>query len=405
MSAHPRLITPFSPDPDFDFEIRTVLGGGVEGASDPGEVLAAVSHVRKNDHDGWYHAWDGLGRESAATAEAAAAAGHTTSAAGAALRSATYLSVAVNATSALGDEQLLASTFRRQQDAWNVFVEHAPAEIEHVAIPYEGRTMPGLFVRAAGATGPARTLVAVNGSDGSLAGLWASVTAPAIRRGWNVLVFDGPGQQTMLFDDGVPFRPDWEHVLAPVLDFLAARSDVDADRIAAYGISQGGFWLAQALTAEHRFAAAVTDPGVVDVSTSWTAHIPGMLLHLLDGGDVERFDREMAIGMKLTPELARTWRFRARPYGTSGYGETIQTVRRYTVADTASRITTPLLILSPEGEQFWPGQAEHLADLTPGVSTLVRFTAAEGADGHCQPLGRGLTAQRMFDWLDERVPR
>jgi hypothetical protein len=61
------------------------------------------------------------------------------------------------------------------------------------------------------------------------------------------------------------------------------------------------------------------------------------------------------------------------------------------------------MITDPEGEQFWPGQAEQLASLTPTVSTLVRFTAAEGADGHCQPLARSLTAQRMFDWLDERL--
>ena len=50
------------------------------------------------------------------------------------------------------------------------------------------------------------------------------------------------------------------------------------------------------------------------------------------------------------------------------------------MADLASSITTPLLILSPEREQFWPGQPEQLAELTSAVSTLVEFTAAEGAD-------------------------
>jgi hypothetical protein len=39
------------------------------------------------------------------------------------------------------------------------------------------------------------------------------------------------------------------------------------------------------------------------------------------------------------------------------------------------------------------------------VSTLVRFTEAEGADFHVQPLARALTEQRMFDWLDERLAR
>jgi hypothetical protein len=41
--------------------------------------------------------------------------------------------------------------------------------------------------------------------------------------------------------------------------------------------------------------------------------------------------------------------------------------------------------------------------LTAGVSTNVRFTAVEGANEHCQPLARALTAQRIFDWLDDRI--
>ena len=109
----------------------------------------------------------------------------------------------------------------------------------------------------------------------------------------------------------------------------------------------------------------------------------------------------MTLGMKLSPRTARTWKFRARPYGETGYAKTIEAVRLYTItAEQAGQITTPLLITSPEGEQFWPGQSEELAGLTPNVSTLIHFTAAEGADFHCQPLSRALTAQRVFDWLD-----
>jgi hypothetical protein len=81
-------------------------------------------------------------------------------------------------------------------------------------------------------------------------------------------------------------------------------------------------------------------------------------------------------------------------------------VRTYTLTDAAAAaITTPLLITEPEGEQFWPGQSEKLAALTPGVSTLARFTAAEGANEHCQPLARTITAEAMFDWLDDHLGR
>lgn len=140
------------------------------------------------------------------------------------------------------------------------------------------------------------------------------------------------------------------------------------------------------------------------MAASWLKHLPAHLVRLLEAGRDEKFDQEMTIGMRFSADTARTWRFRARPYGISGYAETIRAVQTYDLTEVAGQIRTPLLITSPEGEQFWPGQSARLAELAPAVSTLIDFTADEGADQHCQPLARTLTAQRMFDWLDEQMP-
>ena len=404
MSTSTSAITAFSANPDNDFEIRTVLGHAGEGAADVGEVLAATAGIRPKDYEAWFTAWNELATRTLAVADTASAAGHRVSAAAASLRASTYFGVAVNAISALKDTTRLAPTFQRQRAAWDAFVDHGSVAVDRVSIPYETSTLPGYFFRAAASTGgTGQTLVAVNGSDGSLASLWATCVSAALRRGYHVLVFDGPGQQSQLFDHGIPFRPDWENVLTPVYDFVSTRDGVDARRIALYGISQAGYWVPRALTVEHRYAAAIADPGVVDVSTSWTSHLPKSLLALLDAGKNEKFDKEMGLAMTFSPETARTWQFRARPYGASGYAQTLDAVRQYTVKETAGRITTPLLITAPEDEQFWPGQSEELAELTPSASTLMRFTAAEGANGHCQPMARALTAQRMYDWLDDRM--
>ncbi|MGW5433783.1 alpha/beta hydrolase family protein [Streptomyces sp. NPDC004059] len=64
----------------------------------------------------------------------------------------------------------------------------------------------------------------------------------------------------MLFAHGVPFRPGWENVVTPLVDFLPARPDVDPRRIALAGISQAGYWVPRALAFEHRITAAVADP-------------------------------------------------------------------------------------------------------------------------------------------------
>lgn len=399
MPAHRTHPVRFSPEADRDEVIRSTLGRAVHGAADVGEVLAAVAGVPAKDHDAWFAAWRDLGDRVAAQGDAAAAGGHRVSAAAAYLRASAYLAAAVNAVAALASDADLLPTFRAHRRAWDAWVDHADLDVVRVAVPYEGDTLPGYLFRAPGG-GARPTVVAVNGSDGSLTSLWGECVAGALRRGYHALVFDGPGQQSVLFERGVPFRPDWEKVLTPVLDAVLARPEVDADRVAVYGVSQAGYWVARALAFEHRPVAAVVDPGVVDVAASWEREVPGSLLKLLDKGEDHAFDRDMELGMRLSKSTARTWRFRARPYGADGYAATLREVRRYDVADVADRITTPLLITDPEGEQFWPGQSRRLAALTPGVSTLVPFTAAEGADGHCQPLARSLTEQRVFDWLD-----
>ncbi|TKR22028.1 alpha/beta hydrolase [Cellulomonas hominis] len=399
MPAHRTHPVRFSPEADRDEVVRSTLGRAVHGAADVGEVLTAVAGVPAKDHDAWFAAWRDLGDRVAAQGDAAAAGGHRASAASAYLRASAYFAVAVNAVAALASDAELLPTFRAHRRAWDAWVDHADLDVVGVAVPYEGDTLPGYLFRAPGG-GARPTVVAVNGSDGSLTSLWGECVAGALRRGYHALVFDGPGQQSVLFERGVPFRPDWEKVLTPVLDALLARPEVDAGRVAVYGVSQAGYWVARALAFEHRPVAAVVDPGVVDVAASWEREVPGSLLKLLDKGEDHAFDRDMELGMRLSRTTARTWRFRARPYGADGYAATLREVRRYDVAEVADRISTPLLITDPEGEQFWPGQSRRLAALTPTVSTLVPFTAAEGADGHCQPLARALTEQRVFDWLD-----
>ena len=62
--------------------------------------------------------------------------------------------------------------------------------------------MPGFLFRPAKTVVPCRTLIMSNGSDGPMTRIWLAVSAGGVARGYNVLIFDGPGQQSMLFERG-----------------------------------------------------------------------------------------------------------------------------------------------------------------------------------------------------------
>ena len=189
------------------------------------------------------------------------------------------------------------------------------------------------------------------------------------------------------------------------MDAMLARPDVDPNRVAVIGISQAGYWVPRALAFEHRPAAAVVDPGVTDVSTSWTDPLPQVMRKQLAEGKQNAFDREMHLAELFSPSTAATLSFRGKPYGLNGGSrfELYETVATYRLGEEVEQITTPLLITDPEDEQFWPGQSGQLHDRLPGCKRLVAFTAQEGANRHCEPMGTAVREARIFDWLEEHL--
>ena len=395
-------ITPFSDNPDFDFEIRNILGQAVGGAADPGEVLAATAGIRKNDHAGWFYAWQQLGQRTAEAAQACAAAGHRVSAAGAFLRASTYFGVAVNAASSLKDSAELntdvprttrrVGVVRREHPGERPAGRHSVRELldARLALPSGARgSRPDPGRRERQRRGARRAL----GLDGCRCAGARLQRAPLRRT--------RPAVAALRARRALPSGLGARAHACLRLPRRARRRRRGPHRGLRH---QPGRVLGRT---GHRvrapLAAAITDPGVVDVSASWTSQLPKSLTKLLDNGQNKKFDKEMGFGMKFSPgPNAPGCSVPARTAPTATPRPSTRSAPT-TWPTSPGTSPTPLLITSPEGEQFWPGQAEELASLTQDVSTTVRFTAAEGAGEHCQPLARTLTAQRMFDWLDDRI--
>ncbi|MER6010096.1 alpha/beta hydrolase family protein [Streptomyces bluensis] len=67
------------------------------------------------------------------------------------------------------------------------------------------------------------------------------MAAGALRRGYNVIAFDGPGQGSTVREQGLHFRPDWEAVVTPVVDFALTVPEAEAERLVLIGMSVGGY--------------------------------------------------------------------------------------------------------------------------------------------------------------------
>ncbi len=394
-------------DEDFQFGLEIALGSTYRRAADVGEVLTTASRITDRDADSWVREWTTTAGATWAAGQQADATGSRVSAVAHYRRAATYYATALYRIShaSVAERERELELWRRQRECWERVVDRIPVPGERVSIPYEDVSLPGYFFRAHDAgLGERRPLVIVNnGSDGATSQMWLHGGAAADERGYHWMTFDGPGQQASLYEQAIPFRPDWEAVLTPVLDTMLERPDVDPGRVAIIGISQAGYWIPRALAFEHRLAAAVVDPGVVDVSATWLDPLPPAMRLQLEQGEHEAFDREMHLAELFSPATAATMRFRGKPYGINGGSRSAlyETVSGYRLGEELQQITTPLLITDPEDEQFWPGQSRQLYDRLPGPKQLVGFSAREGGGRHCEPLACALRETRIFDWLDQ----
>lgn len=383
-----------------DYGTLIVLGGCRYGAADPGEVISTVSRVADGDFEGWFRQWTATAERVLGIAEGCAAAGNRLSARNAYLRAAGYFAAANSMVDGSDDPSRVVPTWKRHLACWEEFCSRLDPPAEKVAIPYGATPMPGYLFRPAGG-GPRPTVIFNNGSDGPTCAMWASGIAAALARGYAALSFDGPGQNAMLWLHNIPFRYDWEKVITPVVDFLQARPEVDPGRIALSGISQGGYWILRALAFEERIAAGIADPGVMDVSTAMMEKLGSGLVRILEQGEAEKFNRRIRMGLRLMGRAGRREvEFRMKPYCTEDFFKWASLSREFNLREVIGKIKCPVFIADPEDEQFWPGQSRQVYEALQCPKTIVRFTAAEGANWHCQPLARGLYDQRMFDWLD-----
>lgn len=393
----------FFKNEDFEFMVELALGATYHGGADIGECLSTVARISDGDAESWFREWKATAERVADPARDAEASGRSVSAAGAWLRAATYYDTATFFLDSSDEPERMLPTWELHRSAWEGFARNHSPEIEPVSIPYEGTELDGYLFRV-DASGRRRPLLILNnGSDGPISAMWLQGAAGGLARGYNCLAFDGPGQGSALWRRGLYFRHDWEAVVTPVVDFALALDEVDPERVALLGVSQGGYWVPRAVAFERRIAAAVADPGVTDVGESWRAHITKGMVKQIADGDREKFNRNMNWGTRFSRAVRGSLEFRMRPFGLETPFDVYEALEEYRLAGVVGRIECPILITDPENEQFWPGQSKQLFDAvsTPADDkALVAFSESEGADSHCEPRALALRDQRIFDWLD-----
>jgi len=371
----------------YDGQFQRTLAATYAGMADLGEAFATAREIGKPDAERWYNGWFGRAESVRAVAETARSAGRRESAAGAFLRAAEYYRQSYFFLRHDLTDPSLQRAYDAQVAAFAAAIPLLDLHVETLAMPYQDTVLKAYFFAPDDSGTPRPTVLAPCGYD-STAEEGLVYVVGALARGYNALVFEGPGQGAALYRDRLWMRPDFEVVLTPVVDLVVARADVRADALVLIGRSFAGYLAPRAAAFEHRIAALVCDPAQPNMGSRVPSGIAGKLA-------------APVVGLQMRASADRREFFGARMavHGLHKVSDYFAELHRYNMLDVAGRITCPTLLVECEGDFVGGGGPDLAAAMTGARTELVNLTAAQGAGGHCAGLGQQVWNQIVYDWL------
>jgi 2,6-dihydroxypseudooxynicotine hydrolase len=268
------------------------------------------------------------------------------------------------------DMKQMRDAHRRAVGCYTDALPHMRPVGERVAIPFEGKTMYGVLRKpsvASGGSGRLPILIMAPGLDSTKEELHA-YEEPFLARGIAILAIDGPGQGEAEYD--IPICGDYERAAHAVCDWIEKRPDLDASKIAMWGVSLGGYYAPRATAYEKRIRACIGISGPFEWKEIWK-DLPG-----------------------LTREA-----FRVRSHCATE-AEALANAGTLSMKDAAPKISCPIFIVTGRQDRLVP--ASHAERLAKSVSGPVELLVVEdgGHNANNRPYRyRSLTA----DWLAGRL--
>lgn len=369
----------FNQDANFNFQLNRVV---MWGNGDPKEIAGVAKTI--TDSKSWVKAMTGL-------AEKAEREGRTEAQVG-------YLRMSEFFMYDLDPEKL--RTYRKAKELFYQYYAPRISErrIEMAEIPYGKGTLP---VMSAKAIGTCRGKILLHGGNDSYIEEFFDALCYLQDRGFDVYLFEGPGQGGCLREKNMKFDPAWEKPVKAILDHY------QIDDVTIIGASLGGYLAPRAAAFEKRITKVIGWSIFPDFFDILLADDPKALRVVMDSmyrhGRAGIFNK-LYKKMMDKSELVK-WNLMHGMYAYDapdpvGY---VQKVRSFTLKGVGDKVTQDMLILAGRDDHMiMPSLFHEEYDLLPNVRSLALqlYSNADDAGSHCNMGNMKLALDTMISWIE-----
>jgi dienelactone hydrolase len=335
------------------------------------------------DDHAWFEEWTGMADHVEARGRERLEAGHPTTAAACLLRAAHYYHIGERFLQPKSKAGLTA--YRRGVEAFRdgITLVRRP-RVECVEVPYQGTSLPALYVHAEDAADRAPAMVFFDGFDVTKEIQYFRGIPDLVARGIACLIVDGPGNGESIRFRNLALHHQTELYATPAYELLAARPEIDPARIGVMAISLGGYYAPRAAAFEPRFACCIAWGAQWDYHAIWKERL-------------ERIERGEVLSLSVP------WEHLLWEFGVSSKEAALKALEGFKLDGVVQKIECPFLLTHGEGDAQIPlALAQKCFDAVGSErKTFKVFTREEGGYHHCQVDNLTLGTSYMWDWLED----
>lgn len=376
---------------EFEFEARRLLWYAPTGGSDFAEVANVCERIKDGNYESWHVEWLRIAEY---LAERAGSYNEKLSKGETLLRSSRYFQAAEFFLPPQDSRKLVAyeksvKYFYKALDLLNVDYEINKVDYENIKL----KTV--FFKTKKQARG---TIYVCGGFDALLEESYFTNVKQSLNYGYNVIIFEGPGQSDCLRKYKKHFTPKWNEVCKVVIDFYNGKTH---DFKIGVGLSLGGLLIARAQSLDNTLFDRVVlynyFPNMLD---SFKINIPSFLHRYVDG-NFPKF-LEKIVEVYITKNKFLNWQVEHAKwtFGEKDLNNLLSRCREFSELV----LDSPTLLFLAKNDNYYDYKQglRYFEKITNENKKLVLFEKEKyESDLHCQNGAAYSSTVEIFEWLAE----
>lgn len=382
---------------EFEFEVTRLLWYIESGGADYGEVTAISEKIRDGDYESWYQEWMKFAGKLENRADNFTS---IYSKSCAYLRASRYYQAA---------EFFLSPKDQRKKEVYQKSVElfYKGLSLQQNDYVVENISYKKALIRTVLFKTNKKvkgTLFVCGGFDALLEELYFTNVKIGLANGYDVVIYEGPGQSNVIREYNLPFEENWNDVSRVIVDFYAQKYKITENRI-GIGLSLGGLLMTRAASLDETLFDKIVlynyFPSMLD---SFKSSMPKFLYKYIDTRFPPLLERICSFYIKKHKFLNWQIEHSKWTFGEQTLNDLLITCRRFNEEISYQQLKTDVLILLAENENYYDFHLgfEFFEKIPAKNKKIICFNKTNfSSDLHCQNGAVHDGNDQIFEWLQE----